>query len=53
MGSGDIKLKCACGHIMNAKKADTLNDMAHASYWKCIICKRIYIVTIIIEQKKR
>ena len=54
MGTGDIKLRCArCGHVINAKKADLLNDMSQISYWKCTICRQKYKVKIIIEQKKR
>lgn len=50
MGSGDIKLKCTkCGHIMNARVADFLNEMEYISHWKCSVCKRKYKIKIIIE----
>ena len=50
MGSGKIEFKCTkCGHIMNAKKADFLNDMPQTSHWKCSICKRKFKVKITIE----
>lgn len=50
MGTGDIKLKCTkCGHIMNAKRANFLNEMKLTSHWKCSKCKRKYKIRIIIE----
>ncbi len=53
MGKGDIKLKCTgCGHIMNAARANILNQMRGISYWTCSECGKKFTVRVSVMVRK-